>query len=208
MSFSDQRRKINLQLAQVYSVQEYHREYLTENVINWIDQLAGEYIVHLYNDLLGENTKHDLKAFLNESYTTSNEHAKNCISIAITIDHLYGAKVKDWTNSSLPAFDNFLINLIQDKLKEKIVKSKSDKLYESDIYLHLIGKGGVYETIGVAFQSIYQKRNELMHIQVEDKDGLRRQIKWGAKKYKQAKELIIFQFKVALKALDTCLSLA
>ena len=201
MSFSQQRSKIETQVAQINSIQEYQREYLSAPIIDWIDQLAGQYIYHLYNNLSGQETQKDLQSFLNDFYGSSEEHAKNCISIAVNVEHLYGSKVKDWTISSLQAFDNFLLKLINVVRGEKISKSKN-RIYESDTYRHLIGKGGVYQTIGQAFESIYQVRSSFLHVQVEDDQGNRRQVYWGAKKYKTAKELILFQYKTALLALD------
>lgn len=201
MSFSQQRNKIKRQVAQIYSVQEYQREYLSAPIVNRLKELKGRYIYHLYNDLYGQETQKDLQAFLDDFYHASEEHAGNCILIAFDVEHLYGSRVKDWTISSLPAFDNFLLKLINVVLEEKIKKS-GNKIYESDTYRHLIKKGGLYQTIGVAFESIYQERNALLHVQYEDNDGNRRQVRWGSKRYKKSKELILFQYRTALVALD------
>lgn len=201
MSFSQQRNKIENQVSQVNSVQEYQREYLSAPIVNWLDELAGRYIYHLYNNLYGRETQKDLESFLDDFYSSSEEHAKNCISIAVDVEHLYGPKVKEWTISSLPAFDNFLLKLINVMLGEKIMGTRK-KVYESDTYRHLIGKGDEYQTIGQAFQAIYQTRNDLLHVQYEDDEGNRRQIRWGARKYKKAKVLILSQYKIALTALD------
>ncbi|SIN66244.1 hypothetical protein [Algoriphagus halophilus] len=201
MSFSQQRNKIEKQIAKVNSVQEYQKEYLSAPIVNWLEELAGRYIYHLYNNLYGQETQKNLKAFLDDFYGASEDHAKNCISIAVDVEHLYGSKVKDWTLSSLPAFDNFLLKLINVVLGEKIMKSKKD-VYEADTYLHLIRKGEIYQTIGQAFQSIYQMRNSFLHVQVEDENGVRRQIRWNNKKYANAKELIVFQYRTAFRVLD------
>lgn len=201
MSFSQQRNKIKDQVTKVQSVQEYQKQYLSEPIVNWLEELSGRYMYHLYNDLLGQETHKNLKEFLADFYGASEEHSKNCISIAVDVEDLYGTKVKDWTNSSLPAFDNFLLKLINVVLGEKIKKS-SKYIYESDTYRHLIEKGGEYQEIGMAFQSIYQMRSSFLHVQIEDNEGNRKQIRWGAKRYKDAKELILDQYRTALKALD------
>lgn len=201
MSFSQLRNKIEKQVAKVNSVQEYQKEYLSAPVVNWLEALSGKYIFHLYNNLYGQETEKDLKAFLDDFYGASEDHAKNCISIAIDVEHLYGSKVKDWTLSSLPAFDNFLLKLVNVVLGEKIKKSKKDA-YESDTYHHLIGKGNSYQIIGQAFQSIYQMRNSFLHVQIEDEDGTRRQLRWNNKRYSKAKDLILSQFRTAIIELD------
>lgn len=203
MSFSQQRNKINDQLVQINSVEEYQKSYLSTPIINKLEELKGKYIYHLYNDLLGAETEKDLKAFLNDFYGASEDHAKNCISIVLNVEHLYGYKIKEWTYSSLAAFDNFLFKLVNVALGEKIKKKPMrDGIYESDTYTHLINKSGDYQVIGQAFESIYQTRNSFIHVQYEDDEGNRRQIRWSNKKYKVAKELILFQYKTALEALD------
>lgn len=201
MSFTQQRDKIEAQINQVNSLEEYQKEYLSSSTVDWLTKLAGIYTIHLYNDLLGAETKKDLKKFLDTTYGASEEHSKNCISIAYIAKHIYGAKVKDWTNSALPAFDNFLLQLIHVELGEKVTK-KGKHIYESDVYNHLIEKGGDFAEIGVAFQSIYQVRSSFMHVQVEDDAGIRKQKKWEAKHYKEKKELIIDQFNKAIRTLD------
>lgn len=201
MSFSQQRDKIEKQGSQIYSIQEYQREYLSAPIVNWLEELSGRYVYHLYNNLYRNETKKDLKTFLDDFYWTSEEYAKNCISIAVDVEHIYGSKIKDWTISSLPVFDNFLIKLINVELGEEIRKLTT-KVKESDTYQHLIDKGDVYQTIGQAFQSIYQTRSSLLHVQYEDDEGNRRQVYWSNKKYKKAKELILFQYRTALKELD------
>jgi hypothetical protein len=201
MSFSQLRNKIKIQVAKVNSVQEYQREYLSAPIVNWLEELSGKYIYHLYSNLYGQDTQKDLKAFLDDFYGASEDHAKNCISIAVDVEHLYGSKVKDWTLSSLPAFDNFLLKLVNVVLGEKIKKSKKEA-HESDTYLHLIEKGDKYQTIGQAFQSIYQMRNSFLHVQVENEDGTRRQLRWNNKRYATAKDLILFQYRTAIVELD------
>jgi hypothetical protein len=201
MSFTQQREKLSFQVNRISSVEEYQKEYLSLPIVDWMNKLIGKYSVHLYNDLFEQETGKDLKLFLNDYFGAAEEHAKNCISIAVNKDHLYGVKIKDWTNSALPAFDNFLLKLIQDVLREKVIR-KNSNLYESDVYKHLISKGGDFATIGTAFQSIYQERNSFIHVQIEDDKGNRKQIRWGSKRYQTSKELILMQFNTALKALD------
>lgn len=205
MSFTQQREKLNIQINQINSVEEYQKEYLSMPIVDWMNKLIGKYIIHLYNDLLGQETEKDLRLFLDDYYGAAEEHAKNCISIAVNKDHLYGVKVKDWANSALPAFDNFLLKLIQGVLREKVPK-KNNYLYESDVYNHLILKGGDFAEIGTAFQSIYQVRNSFIHVQIEDDKGNRKQIRWGSKRYQNSKDLILMQFNKALKTLDRLIS--
>lgn len=201
MSFTQQRNKIETQINQVNSVEEYQKQYLSNSIVDWLTNLTGRYTIHLYNDLLKDETQKDLKSFLGPAYGASEEHSKNCITIAYVTGHLFGSKVKDWTNSALPAFDNFLLQLIHVVLGEKVTK-RGKRIYETDVYNHLIAKGGDLAEIGVAFQSIYQTRSSFMHVQVEDGAGNRKQILWGSKRYKLAKESIIEQFNKAIKILD------
>jgi hypothetical protein len=90
--------------------------------------------------------------------------------------------------------------LINDYLNEKIRKSGRE-LKERDVYTHLIEKGEHYYEIGIAFQTIYQTRNDFTHIQYETKDGYRQLKRWSRSKYDFARDLIFVQFEKGLKSL-------
>lgn len=205
MSFTSQRASLSSQLSNVQSTEEYMRIYLSSEIVNTLQSLAGKYIYHLYNDLLGRSTTNDLKVFLNDFYGVANDYAKECLSIVLNIEHLHGYRLRSWTDNSLQAFNCFIIKLINDKLKERIPLRGKD-LYETDAYHYLINKGAELQTIGQAFQSIYQMRNEFTHLQYEDSSGKRQIKRWSNKKFKQAKELIVMQYGVALAALDNEIS--
>jgi hypothetical protein len=164
--------------------------------------LNKKFVEHLFQDLTNKDLEFNIRTYLreNESYDLVNDFALECIEPAFYKTNIHGARIKDWTSSALKCFDVFLIKLINDYLNEKIRKSGL-KLKERDVYTHLINKGEHYYDIGIAFQTIYQTRNEFTHIQYETKDGYRHLKKWSRSKYDIARDLILKEFEKALNVL-------
>ena len=133
----------------------------------------------MFQDLINKDLEINIRSYLNEreKYQLANDFALECIEPAFYKTNIHGARIKEWTSSALKCFDVFLIKLINDYLKEKIRKSGA-KLKERDVYTHLMNKGEQYYEIGIAFQTIYQTRNDFTHIQYETKDGYRHLKKW------------------------------
>ena len=200
MSFSKLREQITTDLNRIDSIQAYQRVYLSVAVVQSIEQLNKKFIEHLLKDLANNDGDLNVRSFLSEKYRDANDYALECIEPAFYKTNIHGARIKTWTNSALKCFDVFLIKLINDYKKEKIKKTGS-RLKERDVYDHLIkNKGNQYE-IGIAFQSIYQKRNDFTHVQVEIKDGVRSTKRWSNSKYNFARDFILVQFEKGLKAL-------
>lgn len=202
MSFTSQRAALSNQLNTVHEVQGYEKAYLSQEVRHVLDELGGNFIVKLYNDLLKRDTANDLQQFLNDFYKHANDYAKECLLIAMHPSHLYGKKIRSWTDHSLHAFDCFLIKLVNDKLKKTIPKRSDGKVYESDTYYFLISLGGELRDIGEAFKSVYEARNKMTHIQYEDVDGKRKIVHWEGRKFRQIKELILMQYHNAFQVFD------
>lgn len=202
MSFSQLRAQISTELGKINSIQDYKRVYLSSDVIRSLDQLNKKFVEHLFQDLTNKDLEFNIRTYLreNESYDLVNDFALECIEPAFYKTNIHGARIKDWTSSALKCFDVFLIKLINDYLNEKIRKSGL-KLKERDVYTHLINKGEHYYDIGIAFQTIYQTRNEFTHIQYETKDGYRHLKKWSRSKYDIARDLILKEFEKALNVL-------
>jgi hypothetical protein len=203
MSFSKLRAQISLDLDNIQSVQDYKRIYLSSEVIRSIDQLNKKFIEHLFQDLSNKDLEVNIRNYLSdrEKYDLANDLALECIEPAFYKTNIHGSRIKDWTSSALKSFDIFLIKLINDYLNEKI-KKNGPNLKERDVYAHLINKGDHYYELGIAFQTIYQTRNDFTHIQYETKDGYRHLRKWSRSKYDNARDLIVEQFEKALKVLD------
>ncbi len=202
MSFSTLRAKMSSELDQIQSIQDYKRVYLSSEVIKSIDNLNKKFVEHLLQDLINENLEANIRSFLNEreNYNLANDFALECIEPAFYKTNIHGSRIKDWTSSALKCFDIFLIKLINDYLNEKIRK-RGREIKERDVYSHLIEKGAHYYEIGIAFQTIYQTRNDFTHIQYETKDGYRQLKKWSRSKYDFARDLILAQFEKGLKSL-------
>ncbi len=202
MSFSQLRAQISSELDKIQSIQDYKRAYLSSDVIRSLDQLNKKFVEHLFQDLINKDLEINIRTYLSESenYDLANDFALECIEPAFYKTNIYGARIKDWTNSALKCFDIFLITLINDYLNEKIRKSGS-KLKERDVYSHLINKGEHYYDIGIAFQTIYQTRSDFTHVQYETKDGYRLLKKWSRSKYDNSRDLILTQFEKALNVL-------
>ena len=202
MSFSKLRDQINIELERIDSIQDYRRVYLSKTVVQSIEQLNKKFIEHLLNDLTNNQDDINVRSFLHEKekYRDTNDYALECIESAFYKTNIHGARIKTWTNSALKCFDIFLIKLINDYRNEKI-KKKGSKLKERDVYDHLINRQGNDYEIGIAFQTIYQKRNDFSHVQFELKDGVRCSKRWSKSKYNIARDLILTQFENGLKAL-------
>jgi hypothetical protein len=201
MSFSTLRAQISGELDKIHSIQDYKRVYLSSEIIRSIDQLNKKFVEHLFQDLINENSDLNIRTYLSDrdKYNMANDFALECIEPAFYKTNIHGSRIKDWTSSALKCFDIFLITLINDYLNEKIRKNGS-RLKESDVYIHLILKKGNFYEIGIAFQTIYQTRNEFTHVQYETKDGYRQLKKWSKSKYDNARDLILVQFEKGLQA--------
>ena len=202
MSCSILRAQLSTELDKIQSIQDYKRVYLSSEVIKSIDNLNKKFVEHLFQDLINDSLVVNIRSFLNEreNYNLANDFALECIEPAFYKTNIHGNRIKDWTSSALKCFDVFLIKLINDYLNEKIRKSGRE-LKERDVYNHLIEKGEHYYEIGIAFQTIYQTRNDFTHIQYETKDGYRQLKKWSRSKYDIARDLILEQFEKGLKSL-------
>ncbi len=206
MKFSELRDNLAKQSAPIVSLAEFQLQYLNADHRQNIEAIKDKCVYHLFEDIAKLKTVHDFEKYLGHSfYRSSNEFAVDCAEIAFYSEHIFGKKIKHWTDSALKCFDNFLIRYINVVLQEKISRSSKD-LKERDVYTHLILKGGVDYEVGIAFESIYQTRNEFTHVQVEEADGVRKPIQWSNKMYNKKKELILEQFKKGLENLEVILS--
>jgi hypothetical protein len=178
--------------------EEYQMQYMTTEVKDVLNGLNNKFVEYLTNDLTDSKLNFFLKNWLtNTYYNSSNENAKECIEICPTVQHLYGRRIKAWTDNALKCYDNFLLKYIQEDLKETI-KKQSPILKERDVYQHLVNKGGEFMQIGEAFNYIYQTRNEFQHVQIIDHNGIRIPKVVPITKYNEKRDLIINWFKSAL----------
>lgn len=206
MKFSEQRDSIAKQGALPISIAAYQIEYLSTDHFNNIEAIRDRCVYHLFEDVAKLKTKQDFNQFLgNEYYNPANEFAQDCVQIAFYCNAIYGRMIRQWTDAALKCFDNFLIQYIHEILQEKVSKNGSG-LKETDVYWHLIDKGGVEYEVGICFKSVYESRNSLTHVQYEDDEGKRRYKPWSTKKYNREKELILSHFEKGLKNLEVLLS--
>lgn len=206
MKFSELRDSLPKQSTPSVNLAEFQLQYLNTDHRQNIEAIKNKCVYHLFEDIAKIKTTHDFELYLGHSiYRTSNEYAIDCTEIAFCSKHIFGKKIKHWTDSALKCFDNFLIKYINEVLQERISKRGKD-LKERDVYTHLILKGGIDQEVGSAFESIYQVRNEFTHVQVEEADGIRKPVQWSNKKYNQKKDLILVQFEKGLRNLEVILS--
>jgi hypothetical protein len=202
MRFTELRKEISANINEVNSTNDYIKKYLSTPLQDRIAQLNEKFVDYLYVDLAGKEIEKDIKSFLGGVYFTANEYAKACITTAFRSKDIYGLKVPAWTDSALKCFDNFILVLIQEKLRETIKKT-GDKGIERQKYHHLIEKGGDYYIVGMGLDVIYQQRNEFTHIEIiDDKSGHRKQLKPSNKTINKRKQIILENFEKALLALD------
>ena len=163
-----------------------------------VESLDNKFVEYLSKDITNMEMQVDLKFWLGRQYYgSSNEHAKDCIEVCASVSHIYGRRIKPWTDNALKCFDNFLLKHIQDDRKEA-VKKQGPRSKETDVYWHLIGLGGDLQVIGQCFAGIYQQRNEFQHIQVEEINGVRVPKRFSNSLCNQKRDLMIGWFKVAL----------
>lgn len=177
---------------------EYQMQYMATEVQDVLNGLNNKFVEYLTNDLTDLKLEIDFRNWItNTYYSSSNDNAKECLELCLNVKHLYGRKIKSWTDNALKCYDNFLLKYIQVDLKETI-KQQSTMLKERDVYQHLIDKGGEFMQIGQAFDYIYQTRNEFQHIQIIDQNGNRIPKPVSNSKYNEKRDLIISWFKSAL----------
>ena len=181
---------------------DYQLQYMAKEVRDILNELNNKFLEYLTKDLIDDSFSTELKEWLTQSYyPSSNEHAKECLEQCLNVKHLYGRKLKPWTDAALKCYDNFLLKHIQVDRGESIKKISKD-MKERDVYNHLVKLGGTLQDIGQAFNNIYQTRNDFHHIQiVDDKSGNRIPKRMTNSTYNQKRDLIIGWFKEALENL-------
>ena len=197
MSFTSTRTKMNSFSGAPTA--DYQLQYMAKEVRDILNDLNNKFLEYLTEDLIDESFNSELKDWLTQSYyPSSNEYAKECLEHCLNVKHLYGRKLKPWTDAALKCYDNFLLKHIQVDREESIMKISKD-MKERDVYNHLIQLGGTLQDIGQAFNNIYQTRNEFQHIQMlDDKSGNRIPKRMTNSAINQKRDLIIGWFKEAL----------
>jgi hypothetical protein len=185
------------------STPDYQLTYIASEVKDLLNGLNNEFVEFLTKDIIDVELKWDIQRWLgNPYYKASNENAKDCLEHCPTVKHIWGRKVKGWTDSALKCFDNFLLKYIQIDKGEIISKSPSG-LKETDVYHHLINKGGIEQEIGQNFKNIYQLRSAFQHIQTEEKDGIRIPKQISNSQCNKSRDQIIQWFRLSVLSLLT-----
>jgi hypothetical protein len=197
MSFTSTRTKMNSFSGAPTA--EYQLQYMAKEVRDILNDLNNKFLEYLTDDLASDSFNSELKDWLTQSYyPSSNEYAKECLEHCLTVKHLYGRKLKPWTDAALKCYDNFLLKHIQVDRGESIKKT-TKQLKERDVYSHLVELGGTLQDIGQAFHNIYETRNGFHHVQVvDDASGNRIPKRMTNSTYNQKRDEIIGWFKEAL----------
>lgn len=200
MKFTEQRNI--MQSFSGASTPEYQLAYITSEVKDLLNGLNNQFIEYLTKDLTDTEFPFNLQQWLaSPYYQSSNENAKDCLESCPTVKHIWGRKIKSWTDSALKSYDNFLLKYIQIDKGETISKTYSG-IKETDVYNHMIAKGGVEQEIGQNFKNIYQIRSAFQHIQTEEKDGIRIPKRISNSQCNKWRDVIIQCFKLSLIALS------
>ena len=198
MRFTQMRSQLEQSVA--VEIPDYQLKYLATEVRNLMQSIGDRYVEHLTADIVQKENIPDYKDYLgSSSYAHSNGFAREAISVCPYAREIYGMKIRSWTDHTLKCYDNLLIHFIQHTLGEKIYKQRTD-VYETDVYQHLIKKGGQLAEIGEQFNFIYQIRSRFQHVQVEDFNGIRKVRTMSNKEYNRSRDMIIqwFQYTLAL----------
>jgi hypothetical protein len=183
------------------STPDYQLAYIATEVKDLLNGLNNEFVEFLTKDISDTELQWNIKQWLGASYyQSSNENAKDCIEQCPSVKHIWGRRIKSWTDSALKCYDNFLLKYIQTDIGETITRSHTG-IKETDVYHHLINKGGVEQEIGQNFNNIYQLRSTFQHIQTLEKDGIRIPRRISNSKCNQSRDLIIQWFRMSIMAL-------
>jgi hypothetical protein len=183
------------------STPDYQLAYITSEIKDLLNGLNNKFVEYLTKDITDAELQLNLQQWLGSPYyQSSNENAKDCLEYCPTVNHIWGRKIKSWTDSALKCYDNFLLKYVQIDKGETVPKTYSG-LKETDVYKHLIAKGGVEQEIGQNFTNIYQLRSAFQHIQTEEKDGIRIPKRISNSHCNKSRDLIIHWFRLALLAL-------
>lgn len=184
------------------STPDYQLAYITAEVKDLLNGLNNQFVEYLTNDIVETELQLNLPQWLGSPYyQSSNENAKDCLEHCPTVKHIWGRKIKGWTDSALKCYDNFLLKYIQIDKGESIPKTYVG-IKETDVYNYLIGKGGIEQEIGQNFKNIYQIRSAFQHIQTEEKDGIRIPKRISNSQCNKWRDVIIQCFKHSLIALS------
>ena len=182
---------------------DYQLAYITTEVKDLLNGLNNQFVEYLTRDITEAELQINLQQWLGSPYyQSSNENAKDCLEYCPTVKHIWGRKIKGWTDSALKCFDNFLLKYIQIDKGETITKSYTE-LKETDVYHHLINKGGKEQEIGQNFKNIYQLRSAFQHIQMEEKDGVRIPKRISNSQCNKSRDMIIQWFRLSVLSLFT-----
>jgi hypothetical protein len=182
------------------STPEYQLAYITGEIKDLLNGLNNQFVEYLTKDITENELQLNLQQWLGSPYyQSSNENAKDCLEHCPTVKHIWGKKIKGWTDSALKCFDNFLLKYIQIDKGESIPKTYAG-LKETDVYNYLISKGGIEQEIGQNFKNIYQLRSAFQHIQTEAKDGIRIPKRISNSQCNRSRDVIIQCLKYSLIA--------
>lgn len=196
MKFSELRN--TMQSFSGASTPDYQLDYITVEVKILLNGLNNQYVEYLTKDIIEIELSLSLKQWLGSPYyQSSNEYAKDCLEYCPTIKHIWGRKIKGWTDSALKCYDNFLLKFIQIDKGESLPK-RSSGLKETDVYNYLISRGGIEQHIGQNFKNIYQLRSAFQHIQIEEKNGLRVPKRMSNSQFNKSRDVIIHCFRDSL----------
>lgn len=183
------------------STPDYQLAYIATEVKDLLNGLNNQFVEFLTKDITDTELQWDIKQWLGAPYyQASNENAKDCLEQCISVKHIWGRRIKSWTDSALKCYDNFLLKYIQIDQKETIFKTHSG-LKETDVYKHLISKGGIEQEIGQNFTNIYQLRSAFQHIQTEEKDGIRIPKRISNSQCNKSRDLIIHWLRTSVLSL-------
>jgi hypothetical protein len=184
------------------STPDYQLAYIATEVKEFLNCLNNQFVEYLTKDIIDTELQWDIQQWLGVPfYQSSTENAKDCLEQCLSVKHIWGRRIKSWTDSALKCYDNFLLKYVQIDQKETISKTYSS-LKETDVYKHLISKGGIEQEIGQNFTNIYQIRSAFQHIQTEEKNGIRIPKRISNTQCNKSRDLIIQCFKHSLLALN------
>lgn len=115
------------------------------------------------------------------------DHALECLSVTNIIPR----KVWHWIGNCLKCTDCILLVYIREVLSETVETRPDGKIRERDVYLKCEALGSKLGVVGKKCGDVYNKRNQLEHVQIVNEGGQRQIRKVPNKKKIKAYEFTI-----------------
>lgn len=150
-----------------------------------------------YADIISNDDIFSFENVLNDSFKGAEDNAKNCIRTCLRFNELpVTNELDNWLSSAIKVVNAISLHYLQDILKEAPEK-QGDAGKERSVYIQINKKGNSAQKAGQVMDNIFDKRNDMEHRMVNDKDNPGRK-RLSTPKFNKVKRYLIKNFPAAL----------